>query len=572
MRYMYYGSYHGFVSDGPVVTDWRVVNETRNSGGRWYAPATERYRGKLAVHSTAPITDVKIYDGPYLFRRFCPNQTNVVIIFDALHDKQRCLFAEITDAAGKRAVTGGSQIRDVSNWRFMCSDRGNSICDAIQTDEFGPYLMGPTAPYQRKMTAFGVCAGYGTRHFNILPPDFDGGMRPVGLHVIPRIGTPGFHMIPTNVAKSTLETRMEIPICSKDGILQEDTILGYFPGPADAWSPKLAPVDIKGVKINYRYLDITPRAGDPGVILLESKILFEQPVKLTSLDIFSVFHTSQPGEADHYAMVTPEKTVSGLTAAQPYSGSGIMVPGSYVVVFPSLWGSSGAMALDDGYVASTYAKFPGVHVNVALANMPREIKAGEEIKYRLILMHGRPNELPNTDDWDNFANRMGLRGKAGYEVKDIKVGKVKGTRFLLELDPADGGFVGTVMYGNLPIRLPVRVAAMNQNWTFAWFDLDRKQWFPSAVDQVIGQGFFTLDTRQGNHRIFAGHPVLADNTDLRIAVVSDGSTKVQAFVNNGGDQPVDAIIRLNPALGKAEPVKLRLEPGEVKDLEFTFGG
>ena len=166
---------------------------------------------------------------------------------------------------------------------------------------------------------------------------------------------------------------------------------------------------------------------------------------------------------------------------------------------------------------------------------------------------------------------MGFRGKPAYEVKDVKVGKVKGMKFLLELEPSDGGFVGTVTQADLPIRLPVRLADMNPNWTFAYFDLDRKEWFPSAVDQVINQGYFTLDTRLGAHRIFAGHPVMADNKELRILVLSDGASKVQASVNNVGDAAVDAIVRLNPALGKAEPVKVHLEPGEVKNLEFSFG-
>jgi hypothetical protein len=185
-------------------------------------------------------------------------------------------------------------------------------------------------------------------------------------------------------------------------------------------------------------------------------------------------------------------------------------------------------------------------------------------------MHGRPNELANTADWEHFARSMGLRGKAAYEVKDVKAGKVTGTRFLLEIAPENGGFAATIPYCNLPIRLPVRVADMNPNWTFAWFDLDRKEWFPSAVDAAINQGFFTLDTRRGAHRFFAGHPVLADNKDLKIAVLTDGRSKVQASVNNVGDVAVDTAVRLNSALGKVEPVQVHLEPGEVKELEFSF--
>ena len=74
----------------------------------------------------------------------------------------------------------------------MCGDRGNSICDGVQFDETGPYMTGPTAPYQRKMTAFPVAAGYGEHHFSILPPEFDGGIRPFAMNVTPALQSPGY--------------------------------------------------------------------------------------------------------------------------------------------------------------------------------------------------------------------------------------------------------------------------------------------------------------------------------------------------------------------------------------------
>ena len=201
-------------------------------------------------------------------------------------------------------------------------------------------------------------------------------------------------------------------------------------------------------------------------------------------------------------------------------------------------------------------------------NMPREMKAGDELSYRYIVMRGQAKELPNTADWENFAQVMGVRGKPAYEVKDVKTGSVKGTKFMLELIPADSGFVGTVTQANLPIRLPVRVANMNPNWTFAWFDLDRKEWYPSAVDRAINQGYFTMDTRQGNHRFFAGHPVVADNPDLRIAAFCDTPSEITACLNNVSDNSITASVRLNPALGTSEPVKVELASGEMKTVKF----
>ena len=47
---------------------------------------------------------------------------------------------------------------------------------------------------------------------------------------------------------------------------------------------------------------------------------------------------------------------------------------------------------------------------------------------------------------------------------------------------------------------------------------ERANRHPGAIDRDIRQGYFTLDTRRGNHRLLAGHPVLGDNAEVRISV------------------------------------------------------
>jgi hypothetical protein len=111
---------------------------------------------------------------------------------------------------------------------------------------------------------------------------------------------------------------------------------------------------------------------------------------------------------------------------------------------------------------------------------------------------------------------------------------------------------------------------MNPNWTFGWLDLDRKEWYPSAIDSFLKQGYFTLDTRRGAHRFFAGHPVLADNPDVRIAVFSDAKSEIRAALNNVGDAPMTVTVRLNPALGTVPPQQMTLAPGELKTVSFAF--
>ena len=340
--------------------------------------------------------------------------------------------------------------------------------------------------------------------------------------------------------------------------------------PLLSWQPKPAPQDVSGLHISYRYLGLTPRPHDPGVILVEANIHFDKPMRLEGAHLFGSHHAAQPGEGDHYAINIPGLTVAGMGAAEPYDAGGKAAPGSYAMLFPSMWGSTGVMALDEGYSLSIHAKTGGGRVTMELDGMPREMKAGEDLPYRYVLMQGRARELPNTAEWDRFAQTMGFRGDPAYQVTDVKAGTVKGTKFLLELVPAEGAFVGTVSGADLPIRLPVRLAGMNPNHTFGWFDLDRKEWYPSAVDRKTQQGYFTLDTRLGNTRFFAGHPLLCSDPEVRMAVFSDAKSKVEAELNNVTDQAVTVTVRLNPALGEAPPQEVTLAPGELKRAAFAW--
>ena len=207
--------------------------------------------------------------------------------------------------------------------------------------------------------------------FNVMPPDFDGGMRPIGMFVVPNIQMRGFTLNPPN---STLESRNEIPVCSRDGILQEDTITGYFPGLTHAWAPEAGAGGYQGrqdqLSLSEHHAACKGTRRDPAG--RKNPFRRKHP-SLKSLSIFQVSNASRPGEGDHYAIVTPEQNVvSGLAHATPFSTTAAMAPGSYVMSHPSPWGATGAMALDDGYVASVYAKSPGYSVR----SKPRQHAAG----------------------------------------------------------------------------------------------------------------------------------------------------------------------------------------------------
>ena len=556
-----------FISNGPLVTAWRAINATRITGGKWWLPGSEQYRVQLAARSTAPLTDIRIYDGPYLLLRFRPNKQRVALQFDLPHDEQRYLTAEITDASGRKAFTDGIFVRDFLNFRFMCGDRGNSICDGVETGRNGPYLTGPTAPYQRKMTVFGAIAGYGEPPFDIIPPLFDGGIRSVGFVITPRLGIDHYSYAP---AGAILEKRMGIPVCSVDGLLQRSTVTGYFPGQADAWSPKPAPHPIQSVRVHYSTLAVTPEAHGPGVLFVRGTVRVNRPLRLTSLNLCNAYYPASPGGGNLVALVTPEKSFFGMCAGKPAYAQAAAAPGSFAEIFPSLWGAGGIITLDKGYRLDVGASQRSSSVGLSLDRMPRRLTPGDSLRFRYLLVRGALREQPNTRGWEALVREMGLRGRPAYTVTEVKAGRVAGTRFGLTLSPHKGGVRAVISRADLPIRLPVFVSGMNPNWTFAWFDLNRHEWFPSAVNARRQQGYFTLDLRKGPYHIFAGEPVLANDPRVRVEVLSDGKTYVRAGLDNVGNQLVRVTVRLNPALGAAPPQTVQLGSGAIKSVTFAL--
>ncbi len=296
----------------------------------------------------------------------------------------------------------------------------------------------------------------------------------------------------------------------------------------------------------------------------------DRPIKIDGAHIFSMLAATQPGQGDHYSLHTPEKVVTRWASSEPYSASTSAVAGSYAMLFPSPWGSAGVVALDDGYLLETHAKAGNGAVLLSMNELPRGMGPKGRLSYRYLVVQGRANEPSNATEWERFVLALGLRGKPAYQVSDVKVGRVTSTKFLLELVPYEYGFVGTVTQADLPIRLPVRVAGMNPNWTFAWFDLGRNEWYPSAVDRKLSQGYFTLDTRRGAHRFFAGHAVVVDNPDVRMSVFYDAKSKISAIVNNISDAALKVKVRLNPALGNVPVQTIQLAPGEMKQVAFAW--
>ena len=149
MKNSYFTARRQYVSNGPRILDWDMNpdydagKDADNLNGWWYIKGGQRYRLRLRVQSDQPLKEVLIYDGPDVIRRYLPKGSEFQQVLDMPQDRQRALCLAVTDRTNQTAISGSIRITDPIFWRFMCGDRGNSICDSWQFDDQGrPLLWG----------------------------------------------------------------------------------------------------------------------------------------------------------------------------------------------------------------------------------------------------------------------------------------------------------------------------------------------------------------------------------------------------------------------------------------------
>jgi hypothetical protein len=108
------------------------------------------------------------------------------------------------------------------------------------------------------------------------------------------------------------------------------------------------------------------------------------------------------------------------------------------------------------------------------------------------------------------------------------------------------------------INLPVRLKGLNPNWQAVYTLNDSRRW--RYFGQLDGYRYFSLNTSRSAYTVKAGHPLLADQDEIRITLDDPRGAQSEFEVYNPTATAMRVTIRTNPAFFKAQSFKLTVAP------------
>ena len=320
----------------------------------------------------------------------------------------------MTDQANRTAISGSIRITDPIFWRFMCGDRGNSICDSWQFDDQGkPLLWGAPAPYQRKGTTFNVYVGNSGDNQALWIPCVDGGFFPAAFNATPTVIAKGL----TEPDNQSLNKVMVHPMTSRDVCIQEDRIVAKYPKGkyVDVWHGHELTTPLELFENRVRYVAFLKRFGDPGVLLLEYElkakrdVVFpkDQPLSIKLFEQTNKF--GGPNGMDQYVFTNPSLAqIKGTfleRTGQVHSFGPEASRGAVYFQYPKKEGASGIFTLDDGLRLILDQSGSQVHCVVGLSLPGETVKKGIDLEgpARRVPRTVRHGQWRAYAKWRNFA-------------------------------------------------------------------------------------------------------------------------------------------------------------------------
>ena len=569
-----------YVSNGPRIVAWDGFNLTRSTLGEYYVPGTERWAVRLKARAEAGLKEVRIYDGTQLYARYRPEGAECDLTIPGLHDRSRRLVAVVVDQQGGQAVTDCLLIVDFLGRLQMCSDRNNTMPNAIVKQEDGKVIMGVPATMQDKGRWPNLIARPMVDWYYMGLPGWDGAFGWSGFSATPSLALEGWKR------EGDYMGRTGSVVVGKDVVIQNWRMDNeYLPvkggqtGAVINLTPYLPFKPLDPYTVEVREVALCKRAHDTSLTVVEGTLKFKRDVTFRtdtaeSLQLAQMWPAPKPGEYDQFAFAMPGvRTIAGLLPPKekPFGYAGPVPAGSYYAIYPCLTGSQGLMVLDEGYSMRVEGVDNWVRGFVSQDRRGETIKAGTVLPFRYLCLVGDYDGPATNAEFEWLRESLGITGKPAYEVTPQQ-GSVKGTRLWLDLQAAEGGFAGTMQKTTtrrLPQRVPIRVYGLNPNWSAAVWERKTKTLEPFGIGD--GVGYASVDLDKGPADVYVGSLATCDQPELRLWVLEEGG-KVRVIAQNPTDREMTTVVRAGKGYDRAGAWerKVTVKAGGVE--EWVVGG
>ena len=545
-----YGSGHSFVSNGPVIGDFKMAGYFKTTG----YPPNVPYHGiagsgmmfKIGVSSRYPLTRVTLWRNDTIFRRFFPDRREFSGLVQAINDKNGVFTLTARNTQGQRVISNQLRVYNRLFGYTMCVDKQNSFITL-------PYVVGNIA---------GFISGFDTGAAWILKPPSQ--VAPAGEDM-------------TWAAVSDLQTAPEFYLA------------GGFQAPACLWRRGDFNSDDALVSGNryggglaaatVKYTMFRPPVGGYNIIMVKSTVKLKKTLQLenhgqgpnvvlfkamsnTAINLYRRWSLCEPNGTTRQGRVNLRRGQDGRMRTVDAGLS----QGGYAAFWPSHAGNFAVFPLG----GRKYRVALGLSTNRLESfingrnkyrnclelgyRMPQKsLPAGTVLRAQFLFVLDNGQGAPA--DFQFIRKACGLAGPPAYRVS-LRHGRVLSTTYTLTLQASNGYVRGDVSKAKLPNgHLGVIVKGLNDNWDAGIYDTKTRTL--RRVGTYHGAAYVLLNT-SGTNEFVIGNLVEADKPFVKLTVVKFGRHRLAVIAQNPTDRP--ATFRVS-SLFSATARKCRLAAG-----------
>ncbi len=567
-----------YVTQGPEIRAWQIENNVVTPWGEWWRPDVWQYRIRLSVAADAGLKEITIYDGDRgVFRRFQPNGAKTFEHTMVLtNTQQRDLVPIVEDMNGKRAIGMSLFNRNTMLDQFICGDRCNFLGRSMsRTRDNRPVY---TPPGFRPN--LGISPSKGEMDL-LVQPDISTTLDTPTLPIDGRpIGAPKFSLQFKPGIPGELKRPFSLPtvymIGPDMGIGQGTYKLGYDPAEMGAEETPLGhPYDDPekqghvGRNAWTSWYRLVPLKKVNGWARIHVAGWLPEEVRYGWFELYWTMiddaELAPEGIQLGYFNGECEVYRNGELVASPDqdNSSGPFSRGTIAVVPTGL-----IIAMDD------QLQFEHTSKGIRFFYRPqdRALAQGDEIHLKIGfggVATGTPKEKIMA-----FADQFGIStpGKQAYNPK-IAAGKELDTYFTWTLDGGEQGIRAQLPRTRMHGHLTTIVEKMNDNWSVQLVDYNRDWPNHRALPHRDGRAYAQLDLNLADSDVFIGHPVVADNSNIKLLVswMEPGKWFVEA--HNPGPKTIETTLH-NPATWEIFDFNetVQLPPGSSQTWEVATSG
>jgi len=556
-----------YASNGPVIEAFLPLNMYRTTLGSRGVPGSYRYRILVRARSEVPIEQVELWGGGQCLRRYRPNARRFLKTVEELHDRQRGLFLRVVDARGREALATSIMVHDKMMVFYWCGDHANALPYGQGVDREGnpaglgivTHVKGMYQPAGGPGSSFAESAMY-------IPYGTDTSAPALGIFgelafatekgIVPASNV---HYVPDlrfwYANRDVLITRMTVDRWADRNKYNPDYYGPYISG----WGPYYRTEPLKEFEIVSDDIDLHRDAGHPALQLCRGEVHFKRELRLSNRQALNLVLGKLNWNIVKQGLYTADGPLP-----RPGRVAGKLGRGNYLT-WPAAWGHGTIFALDDGFAVSAAVDEKGLQSGrpaFGYALGKRTFKPGDVFRYRFLIMRWPVGVAVEQRLDARVRDALNLaRPDSGARIRAGR-GAVAGTQVFLDLKAEGRAFVGELARADLGMRVPVRVAGLNQNWTAGLWHKGQQVFAPVGVDPN-GFAWSSVDPSTEAGTIFIGNMLTCEEDAVILRLLQRTAGGWDVVAHNPLERQVSVTVVGTPG-GPVPGLRKRLvlKPGD----------